>query len=144
MPVDVDAEDIREVARGLFQEMRTIIRRLRATKTNVESDRYDDVLAIPRDNVAKQGVLANATALGRNAAIVRQLNDNRGSTYTVADIAALFAAYDNLANTIETNANRFTPTINSATKRIEFVTPLNTPVKNALVSRINDVLATAG
>lgn len=140
MAVDLDARDAAESARELFEFFKSARNGLNELLTDLNSDIYDKLIAVPRQYSELNKKYTEVINLNINARIKAALDDRFGGVYQMQDFANFRNAYESLATLVENNVRHLTPSLNATTKRLEFRSGPDAGQKAAIITQINNVL----
>ena len=102
---------------------------------------YRDILRIPLQNKTLSQVVSSVLALSTKSLVLASLSEQFDETISEADITNYLVDFADLAAAVESNASLFLPSINAATKDIEYVTPVAAGIKSAIDTKITSVLS---
>lgn len=141
MAIPFTEDGSNDLAKRLIRDLKAAYLTCKRAQTENAVDTYNTIVDIPHINKMLQDTVALVQGSGQVSRIISQLNELLPSDVTVTDVQNFSAAFNSLASDIEANDNLFIMSINSTTKRTEFVTPVAQGVKDTIDSRINAVLA---
>ena len=141
MALPISQDGAEAIANDLLSRLKSAYSATVSAQNECTIDVYNTIVNIPSHNKSLQDLISSVQASGQVSRIVTQISEKLPSDVVIGDVQSFATLLGDLASDIEANSNLFVLSINATTKRTEFVTPIGSGVKAAIMARIAAVLA---